>query len=397
MYEKRNEFDSTLKTYNSLNERLYDLKSKIPQKKCFLGFDGYIDSLYSMVKIRKSISEWTKMDSMKTYGEQVLNAVGSSTSIERVLKNRIHGGFAPNTCSAINSLGMGVCLTAACGFPQINDVFLPLTSKNTIETYSFCNPGETLALEFNDGKIMMQDFGNILEINWNLIKKRISIETIIQNLNNANIMGFGHWSLIPELNDIWIHLMEEIFPSIDNLSNKLFFVDLADIKKRTREDILAMLKILTQIDEEVPVLLTLNDQECLDIYKSLYKENSMNKDENKSDDLIIKTRLINDKLNISRVVTHTPHHAIMVTREEMQWITEGFTSNPKFMTGAGDHFNSGLVVGLACDLENSESLMVGNALTAIFVRSGSSPNFEQLSKFIYRYLDYINKDISDIL
>ncbi len=392
MYEKRNDYDETLETLDSIKSKLPSFPEIIAKKKTFLGFDGYVDSLYTMVATRKSVSEWIKMESMKTYGKQVIEAAGSSTSVERVLKSRTYGGFAPNTCGAMNALGIRICLMGACGYPQLHGVFSPLASKKTIDIHSFTNPGDTIALEFDDGKIMMQDFGNILKINWDLIKARISLESLIQNLNNANVMGFGHWSLIPELTNTWIKLHEEIFPSLSNLKEKLFFADLADIKKRTKEDILEMLNVLKKINEEVPVLLSLNDQECLDIYKSLYNVECINRDQMDRNEFIEKTRLINEKLNISYLVTHSPHFAIMVSQNHIKWVTEGFTSHPKFMTGAGDHFNSGLVAGLACDLSGPESLLFGNALTAIFVRTGISPDFMQLSKFINNYLDYVEED-----
>ena len=105
------------------------------------------------------------MESMREYGERVLSAAGSSTSIERVLKSRTHGGFAPNTCGALNALGVRVYLVAACGYPQVHNIFLPLGSNKNTEIISYVDPGDTIALEFNDGKIMMQDFTNIFKMN----------------------------------------------------------------------------------------------------------------------------------------------------------------------------------------------------------------------------------------
>ena len=59
------------------------------------------------------------------------------------------------------------------------------------------------------------------------------------------------------------------------------------------------------------------------------------------------------------------------------------------------HFNAGSVLGLACNLTPPEALVMGNALTAIFVRTGKSPNFNELSQFIQIYMDYIKNDNPD--
>ncbi len=392
MLEKKNKYDFTFEAHTSLNKKKDEIIREISKIECFLGLDGYIDSLYSMVKIRKSKSDWVRMESMREYGERVLSAAGSSTSIERVLKSRTHGGFAPNTCGALNALGVRVYLVAACGYPQVHNIFLPLGSNKNTEIISYVDPGDTIALEFNDGKIMMQDFTNIFKISWNLIKERVSIERLAEILEKVNIMGFGHWSLIPELSNIWKHVQEEVFPTLSQLRKKLFFVDLADIKKRTREDILEMLTILKKINEDVPVVLSLNDQECLDIYRALKIERTGQINKESGGDLPIITKEINNKLNLSYLVTHTPHFAVMACYQELYWVTEGFTSAPRFMTGAGDHFNAGLIAGLACGLDEAESLLMGNALTAIFVRTGFSPNIDALFEFIRRYLNYIRLD-----
>ncbi|MHA1456972.1 MAG: hypothetical protein ACTSR5_13490 [Promethearchaeota archaeon] len=50
-------------------------------------------------------------------------------------------------------------------------------------------------------------------------------------------------------------------------------------------------------------------------------------------------------MNLSYLVIHSPHFATISTVEDHYWITEGFTSKPKFTVGAGDYFHSGTVLG----------------------------------------------------
>lgn len=234
MYKAHNTYDLTIETCQSILKKLTRFRDEVAKKKCFLGFDGYVDSLYSLVQSRKNSSEWTKMGSMKTFGELLINIAGSSGNVERVLKRKISGGFAPNTCKAMNGLGVKVCLIAALGYPNIVDTFKPLASKESIEAISFNNPGETAGLEFDDGKVMLTDFENINGINWELIISRIGRDTFISKLDSSDIIGLGHWSLVPQMNNIWLQMIKEIFPSIKNLKKKLFFFDLADVKKELK-------------------------------------------------------------------------------------------------------------------------------------------------------------------
>ncbi|MHA1488691.1 MAG: PfkB family carbohydrate kinase [Promethearchaeota archaeon] len=392
MFEKLNEFDVTFETSESIKQKLDSIRNLISKKKCFLGLDGYVDSLYSIVKSRESSEVWTKMNSMKTFGNLITNVAGSSANIERVLKRKISGGFAPNSCKALNELGVKVFLTASLGYPNINKVFLNFLSKKKIEAFSFANPGETTGLEFDDGKIMLTDLENILNINWDLLMERIGFENIFNIIEKSDVIGFGHWSLIPNLGEIWAYFISDILPSIKNNKEKLFFVDLGDVKKRNKNDILIMLNQLQKIDRFIPVMLSLNDQEAIDVSKALENVKNINPRKKQFKDYVEGGKQINKELNLSYIVIHSPHFSTISTKKNHYWITQGFTSKPSFTTGAGDYFHSGTAVGIACDLLPAEAILLGNALTAIFVRTGNSPNFDELTQFITKYLNYIETD-----
>ncbi|MBN1803237.1 MAG: hypothetical protein JW891_17130 [Candidatus Lokiarchaeota archaeon] len=391
MYKNINKYDVTISSCESIKAKLKDLEHQFSKKQCFLGFDGYIDSLYSLVQSRESKSEWKKMDLMATFGQKVIDVAGSAASIERVLKRRIFGGFTPNTSSAISALGARITIVAALGYPDILEIFSPITQDNRINAFSIANPGETLGLEFNDGKVMITDFANIFSIDWNLVKNRIGVDQLLQYFQNADVLGFGHWSLTHGLSDIWRGCEKEIFPNI-NGKNKLFFADLSDIKKRSNTDIVDMVNILNKINDQVPVLLSLNDQEAVDLSKALGL---------KLDD--VKSHLgsgyhdagknLCQLTNLSYIVVHSPRFATISTNnDEHFWVTEGFTSKPRFTTGAGDHFHSGVVMGLISGLEPAEAIVYGNALTAVFVRTGNSPSCADVSRFIGKYMEYIEND-----
>ena len=386
MYTPLNDYDITLETLNRVVSKIKSLKLAASKKTCFLGFDGYIDSLYSLVKKRKDGKNWVKMDTMKEFSKLIADISGSSANIERVLKKKIFGGFAPNTSRALNSLGAKVYLMAALGYPEFSKYY---TQSLGVKSISIANPGETLGLEFNDGKIMITDFEPILEISWNSLKEIVSTKKLIDIINNSSILGFGHWALIPNINSIWKHMLAEIFPSLGEKNKKLFFVDIADITKRSKKDILEMINILQKVDHEMPVMLSVNDREAIRLSTLLTNTNPIR---NKND-FIEGGRSINKEIDLSFFVIHSPHFATISTQREHYWVTEGYTSMPNYTVAAGDHFHSGVALGLSCKLTPPEAILMGNALTAIFVRTGLSPNFDQLSNFINRYLEFILDDI----
>ncbi|NHJ24674.1 MAG: hypothetical protein EAX89_08870 [Candidatus Lokiarchaeota archaeon] len=393
MYNELNDYDVTLDSYNSIKSKLSNFKNELTKVTAFLGFDGYIDSLYSLVQNRINSKEWSRMESMKTFGELLINISGSSGNIERVLKKKIFGGFAPNTSRAMNALGAHTYLVGALGYPKVSELYKNHPHE---ESYSITEPGQTLGLEFDDGKIMITDFEPILGIDWQQIIEKISIDKLITLITKSKIMGFGHWALIPNLNHIWKHFLSDLFPSVTNLEKKLFFVDIADIRKRKSLDIKELIELLQTIDTQVPVFLSVNDQEASLLSKNLKNVKDINPNKPNFNDYIEGGLHLNNEINLSYLVIHSPHFATITTKDNHYWITEGYTSRPQYTVGAGDHFHSGVALGLSCKLTPSESVLIGNALTAIFVRTGLSPNFNLLSKFLFKYIDYILEDNPNI-
>lgn len=389
MYERLNAYDLTLETLDNIGPKLDTFKRQAIIKTCFLGFDGYLDLLYSIVKSRSDAINWDRMESMKEFGTLIIDIAGSSANIERVLKKRIFGGFAPNTSRALNALGVKTILVAALGRPDLSQYY---KSSSLVESISIANPGETLGLEFDDGKIMITDFEPILNINPETLMKSVSKSKLIDYINKSNILGFGHWALVPHLNDIWDYFLDNLFPSVTDKKSKLFFVDIADITKRSKEDINEMIAILQKVDQEIPVMLTVNDREAIRLSQILRNVKPITPKKENIKDFVKGGRLINDEINLSYFVIHSPHFATISTYSDHYWITEGYTSTPKFTVAAGDHFNSGVALSLATKMTPPESILIGNALTAIFVRTGFSPSFNQLIQYIERYMEFVLED-----
>ena len=362
--------------------------------KKFLGFDGYIDLIYSLVSSRESPHEWTRMRTMKEFGSRVLDTAGSSCNIERVLKKDIAGGFAPNTARALENLGSNVILAAAMGKP-IKPIFTKFS--NRVKLFSIQNNGTTICLEFDDGKVMTTDFGSINTLTWETILKTIPRDELIDLIERSGAIGQGHWSLVPNMNEFWQKMIQEIFPSLSDSKSKYFMVDVADVTKRSDRDILEMLNLLHEIETFMPTVLSMNDRETIEISKVLSRNSEefggkiLQPIQNKTDFYDIGKRM-NKLLDLSYITSHDPHFTTITNRKKHYWVTEGFTARPNFTTAAGDHYNAGVLLGLVCELEPYESLVLGNAVTAIFVRTGVSPSIRHVNTFISNYFHYINED-----
>ena len=113
-----------------------------------------------------------------------------------------------------------VFLASAWGYPNIEDLFMLLAERQTIEVNSFTTPGITMGLEFNDGKIMLNNIESILKINWNLITERVGKEDLIKKIERCELIGLGYWAVILEFEEIFVEILNTILPSVNNLKKR---------------------------------------------------------------------------------------------------------------------------------------------------------------------------------
>lgn len=61
-----------------------------------------------------------------------------------------------------------------------------------------------------------------------------------------------------------------------------------------------------------------------------------------------------------------------------------FCKEPTILTGGGDNFNAGYCFSRICDFDLFQSLVVANAVSGYYVRTGISPDVDKLIEFLYQ-------------
>ncbi len=387
--------DVTWKALESVKRKVSDraaLAARFNKIRTCVGVDGYVDSLYSLVSKRDSVEHFTVMGSMSEFGKKVADTAGSSCNVERVLKKHIGGGFGPNIARALGSLGARVDLIGCVGRPD--EIFTSSLPK-TVSYHSLSEPGATCALEFNDGKVMITDFAPVNNVTWDLIKQKIGKEKLLDLFDEADVIGQGHWALVPHLNEIWAAWIAEVFPSLAS-KERIFFVDPADMSKRPAKHIAEMMEELEAINKvsKMKAVISLNDKEAIQIAKAFPEVGEIAKFE----DYYRAGERMLVRFDFHALVIHHPHFATITTKEGTWHVKEGFTSKPRFTTAAGDHFNGGGLIALASGLFTpDEAMILANACTAYFVRTGISPDVEKLCAFIDKYETYVDGDFDVVV
>jgi len=277
--------------------------------------------------------------------------------------------------NALASVGFSVTYVGNLGYPNIDPVFADLAQKATV--HSIGEPAHTDALEFEDGKIMLGKLEPLNDANWDNLMARLGREKLREIISGARLIGMVNWTMLPHMSRVWAKMLDEVIPNIERHNRKLF-IDLADPEKRTHDDILDALKLLTRFQDQVDVILGLNLKESVEIADVLGLPGKTDPEAAIEEN----ARAIRAELGLACVVIHPRRGAAAATESESATFAGPFVQQPRISTGAGDHFNAGFCVGRVLGFSLIESLCAGVGLSGYYVRSGESPTVSALAEFI---------------
>jgi sugar/nucleoside kinase (ribokinase family) len=285
------------------------------------------------------------------------------------------GGSGPIMSNALASLGMSVTYIGNLGYPQLHPVFQEFAKKANV--ISIGDPGHTDALEFADGKLMLGKLTPLHEVTWDNLLARVGAAPLKQMIGQARLVGMVNWTMLPHMSRIWARMLDEVIPNIERHQRKLF-IDLNDPEKRTHEDILDAMKLLTRFQDQVDVILGLNLKESMEVADVLGLPGKSDP-EGSIEEV---ARAIREKLHLSCVVIHPRRSAAAAIEGHSARFPGPFVEKPKISTGAGDHFNAGFALGQVLGMSLEESLCVGVGTSGYYVRTAVSPSAQQLADFL---------------
>ena len=198
-----------------------------------VGFDGFVDEIIHVVDKRKNPSEYQRIKDIKAFSERIASVAGLSANIELVPTLTKLGGNGPIMANALIAQGQEVTYIGALGKHFIHPVFRSF-ADSCKGVVSLTEPGYTDVLEFFDGKIMLGKMNNLVEVSFERLLEKMPEPEIAALLSEVHMVAFTNWTMLSNLNTIL-----EAFGRLMKKLNKKprVFIDLADPKKRTTEDI----------------------------------------------------------------------------------------------------------------------------------------------------------------
>lgn len=361
--------DSETRRY--LDECRADFPSAPPDKRVVHGFDGYVDRVRTMVEARSGPADYDEMDSLATLEQRIGESVelNNSCSIEWVETAKRAGGHTSHLGRAFAALGLDSTVVGTYGSPPKSIFERELGGCSIVSVGS---PSYSDAVEFNDGKFMLNEIRSMETLDWDTFCEHVDREWLTDLLESASVLSIGYWSTMPFLPSMWDGLSQDVWPSLSNPPETVF-IDPADVRRMSTDRIRNGLDALQRLDDVVQVTVSTNRRET-EVLASLWGE--------ESDDFETTAERARETLGVSRYFAHTVDRAFVVTDDLTARARTPVVAEPELTASAGDHFNAGAILGDVLGLSNTASLMLGNVVANWFVRNGSPPSYEELRHFL---------------
>lgn len=363
-----------------LKQCIAETGHKLDSSLAVAGFDGFVDEMMSVVDERQSLESFRPMPSISSFGEWVSHAAGRSSLKEIVVHRFDAGGCAVNLGDGLLHFGLDLDCYATLGAP-VAQAFHDFAGRcRHYESWGE-QPGRTLAMEFNDGKLMFASTSQLADFNVALVEQACADGRYEKSCAEANIIAITNWTLYPHMTDCWRYLQQNVYSKLSN--NPWFFIDLVDPRSRSQADIIAMLDAIPAFEQNGKCVLGLNLNEANAVAKIF----DIPAVEETAEAVAEQAAAIREKLGISQIVTHCVRLAAVADAAGTSTATGPYCEKTVKTVGAGDRFNAGYCSGLLLCSDGEQRLLFGNASSGYFVRNGHSANREQLVNFIQEWHD----------
>jgi hypothetical protein len=340
-----------------------------------VGLDGFVDTILHVVKQRESVTKFARMAAMGDFASTIAGAAGLSANIEYVTAMVKLGGNGPIMANALSRMGLGVTYVGCLGSPSLHPVFTEFAQRAKV--ISIAEPGYTDAVEFDDGKLMFGKHETLRDVNWANLIKHLPEPQLAKLLGASRFIALVNWTMLTQMSGILQKLLTRVAPLLKG-ERRWLFIDFADPAKRSREDLLAVLKLIGKFEKYFRVILGLNLNESRQVGEVL----GLEAPEETYGTVTHHASRIRDVLKIDTVVVHPTQFAAASDAQGSTHVVGPFTAKPKISTGAGDHFNAGFCIGRLAGLDLAGSLQTGVATSGFYVRNAKSPSVGDLVKFL---------------
>lgn len=335
-----------------------------------VGFDGFIDDMASVIDQREAGAVRT-VPTIAAFGAMVSAAAGRSFGREILVKRIEAGGNAPNLADGLCSLGHAVDFYGTLGDP-LDPVFADFARRcASCTTLGAC--GRTLALEFGDGKLMLNNTGRLAELTPAIFHRLVDAGVFIGHCERAELLGFVNWSRYPHMTACWEVVTDRVLSRLTH--RPWVLVDLADPAGRSPGEIIGMLAVVSRMARTCRVAFGANLNETGTLLRAIGAASPTDDPDSMTD----AAESLRTHLGAHLVAVHSQRRAGAAWADpagSSEWragriaLDGAYNPAPVRTTGVGDRFNAGIGAALIAGAPPANCLSLGCIAGAWFVTAG---------------------------
>lgn len=272
--------------------------------------------------------------------------IGFDAFVDKIGDEEKMGGIGPTMADGLLATGQKVKYIGALGEPTVHPVFKDFAERTS--AVSLCNPGDLEKITFEG------------------ILTKMGEGMFIDAIFRADLIGFMNWEMTPNMTSILIHIIEKLLPTYGPREGMTFFFDLADVSKRSKGDLRAVLSTIKRFQNYGDVLLAFDTKAAQLIYESLGRSVAeINKENVKK----IASDLC-QALEVTMVAIHNRGYAACATHRDNFIIDNNLPINE---ISENIYFNIGFVTGFLLRLSPPSCLQLAAAFSEYFLENRKAP------------------------
>ncbi len=336
-----------------------------------IGFDGFTDTIVRVVRGLGPDRAPLHFRSKRDFGQEIVGLGPDNSSFDLTRIATKMGGNGPNTSHALGRLGVHVNCIGMLGRPEIHDLFGVMDPNCTLHSYA--EPTQTIALEFEDGKLLLAGNEILRTADWPTVRDAIGLAHLRALYDDSDIIGFANWGEVEHATDIWEGVEREILSALAPGRRRIVFFDLADPSRRNR-DFARLAALVERLSAHHETVLCLNRNEAFAIGRQLSLPAPTG-----LEDL---GAAIYDRLRVDTLVMRDPHDAMAWTKAGLVKTATFHTPEPRISTGGGDNFNAGYCFARLEGFEPRAALTIASAVAGLYVATAHSPTRADVVDFL---------------
>ncbi|WP_254271432.1 hypothetical protein [Haloarcula marina] len=350
------------------------LPEGVDRGRVVLGFDGYLDRVREVVADRIDPERYERVSTLAAFGERVDDSVAAASSLtfEWLQEGSRTGGHTCHLGRAFGTWAFSPVLVGMYGNP-VHEAFE--AEFGEYDLTSMGAPGITDAVEFDDGKLMLTEIGDTMDLNWAGLDERLGHDALLDHISGAALLGMGYWSETPNLPDILDGLCERWDDIADPPEHVL--VDPGDVRKLDADRLRAGREAIGRLDEHTNVVVSSNRAETGVLATAFEGEAERTFEAD--------AEIVADALDPTWFVGHGVDRSVVVSPRGTDTVSVPAVADPELTTSSGDHFNAGLGLGLVTGLDPAAAVVLGNSVAGYFVRTADQPSLAEVRQFVDDY------------